>query len=105
MAEAVEVTEAGVLAALGRVQDPELGGDVVSRKMIREIKICDGNVAFEVAYPTPGSPTRRLVEEACKAAVQAVPGVTLVNVRSTVDVPRGAAGPGAELVPGVRHII
>jgi ATP-binding protein involved in chromosome partitioning len=36
------VTEEQVLAALGLVQDPDLHKDLVTLKMIKNVKICEG---------------------------------------------------------------
>lgn len=100
------VTEETVLAALSAVADPEaVSGDLVSGGKVRNIKICDGNVAFELVLRTPGEERRRQVEEAARQAVGAIEGVTLVNVRSSLDVVRRPAGEGADLLPGVKNVI
>ncbi len=81
MPDDVVVERADVLQALSRVPDPELGGNIVSQSRIREIKICEGNIAFELLLTSPDSPVKGRLEEACRAAVMQIPGVTLVNVR------------------------
>ena len=88
------ITEAEVLAALAQVPVPELNGDVVSRNLARNVKICDGSVAFDLLLPSPSAQLRKELEAACRAAVGSVPGVTLVNVRAGLEVPGrpGAAG-------------
>jgi ATP-binding protein involved in chromosome partitioning len=99
------VTEADVLQALSDVAVPDLGGDLVSRGLVRDVRICDGNVAFRVALPTPSAPVRRQVEAAAREAVSALPGVTLVNPQVEAEIPgRPAAGP-ADVLPSVKNVI
>lgn len=99
------VSEADILQALERVEDPEREGDIVSHNKVRNVKICEGNVAFDLELATPNAERQRELEAAARAAVEAVPGVTLVNVRSQVNVARRPAGEGADLLPGVKNII
>jgi ATP-binding protein involved in chromosome partitioning len=96
-----QITEEQVLAALATVADPELGGDVVSRGMVRRVRACGEAVAFDLALPTPGSPHRAALEAACREAVLALPGVGGVTIRPLLEV----AGAGGELLPGVRNIV
>ena len=53
-----DVQEAAVMAALSTVQEPELGGDLVSRKMIKDLKINDGTVAVTVGLTPPACPRK-----------------------------------------------
>ncbi|MDX1932903.1 MAG: Mrp/NBP35 family ATP-binding protein [Capsulimonadales bacterium] len=99
-----EVTEDLVLAALRTVQDPDLRKDLVSLNMIKNIKICEGNVAFTVELTTPACPMKERIERDCREAVESVPGVTGVSVRMTANVT--AKRPlGGKVVPGVKHVI
>jgi len=97
-----QVTEEQVLAALAGVADPEAGGDVVSRGLVRGVRICGEAVAFDLVLRTPGSPHRAALEAACRGAVLALPGVGGVTVRPRLEVP--GAGGGAVL-PGVRNVV
>ena len=51
-----DVTEQQVLDALRVVQDPDLHRDIVTLGFVKDIKICDGNVAFKVELTTPACP-------------------------------------------------
>jgi ATP-binding protein involved in chromosome partitioning len=68
--------------------------------MVRDVKICEGAVAFEVAAP-PDPALRVLMERQCRAAVQALSGVTSVSVRWA----GGGAPDAAAALPGVRRVI
>jgi ATP-binding protein involved in chromosome partitioning len=98
------VTEQQVLDALRVVQDPDLHRDIVTLGFVKDIKICDGNVAFKVELTTPACPVKELLKEQARAAVAAIPGVTLVNIEMTAQV-RGRSDAPQELIPGVRHVI
>lgn len=104
MAETQEVTEAQVLSAVAAATERELGTDLVAAGYVRNVKICDGNVAFELVLPPPARSMQGRVDSLCAEAVSKVPGVTAVNVRTPVAPP--AAGPQApSIIPGVRSVI
>lgn len=80
-------TKEAVLAALGKVQEPELHKDLVTLNMIRNLEIEGGKVSFTVMLTTPACPLRNQIEAAARQAVQAVPGVETVAVKLDSDVP------------------
>jgi ATP-binding protein involved in chromosome partitioning len=96
--------EAAVLDALRTVDDPDLRRDLVSLGMIKDVKVCEGNVAFTVVLTTPACPLKAKIEADCREAVGKIPGVKNINVAMTADVTgrRGQRGP---LVPGVKHVV
>lgn len=48
-----EVTEERVLQALRAVEDPDLHRDIVTLGFVKDVKICEGNVAFKVEFRVP----------------------------------------------------
>ena len=99
------VTEQQVLAALSKVQEPELGGDLVSRKMIKNVTIQDGFVAFIIELTTPACPLKDQIREEAEAAVRTIAGVTNVGIEFTATVrPRGGI-PEQAPIPGVANVI
>lgn len=104
LTEHLPVTEAMVLDALRTVDDPDLHKDLVTLKMIKNVKICEGNVAFQVELTTPACPLRAQIEADCRAAVERVPGVTQIKIEMTSNVT--ARRPlGGKLIPGVKHVV
>ncbi len=75
-----EVSPEAVLAALATVQDPELGRDLVSLGMIRDLHIEGPRVRFTVVLTTPACPLRHQIETDAVRAVEAIPGVQEVVV-------------------------
>ena len=80
------ITEQQVLSALGKVQEPELHRDLVSLKMIKDIKIQNDAVNFTVVLTTPACPLRNQIEAEAKAAVLAV-GAKQVSIKWDASVP------------------
>ena len=81
-----DVTQEAVMAALSKVQEPELHNDLVSLNMIRDLTISGGDVGFTIVLTTPACPLRGQIEREASEAVQAIPGVEQVAVRFTADV-------------------
>ena len=69
------VTNQDVLAALGRVKDPDLNRDLVTLGMIEDLAVPDGKVSFTLVLTTAACPLREQLESECRNAVRAVPGV------------------------------
>ncbi|MCX6022785.1 MAG: iron-sulfur cluster assembly protein, partial [Chloroflexi bacterium] len=104
-------TNAGALQdavwdALRLVKDPELGRDVVTLNMIRDMTVTDsGDVQLTLVLTTPACPVRDQFQSSVRNAVMAVPGVKAADVQMDAQV-RGAHSPTAQnLAPGVRNYI
>ncbi len=98
------VTEEQILNALRVVQDPDLHRDIVTLGFVKDIRICDGSVAFKVELTTPACPVKDLLKAQAEHAVASLPGVERVAVEMTAQV-RGRKMEPQELIPGVRHVI
>jgi ATP-binding protein involved in chromosome partitioning len=82
-----QVSEAAVMAALSKVQEPELHRDLVSLKMIRDVQINDGKVSFRIVLTTPACPLRSRIEREAREAVVSLPGVSAVEIKMDANVP------------------
>ncbi len=99
-----EITRETVLAALGKVQEPELHQDLVSLGMVRDLKIgADGDVSFSVMLTTPACPLRGKIEKEARQAVEAL-GAKKVSVKLDSDVPNDGRMRGLVNAP-VRNAI
>jgi ATP-binding protein involved in chromosome partitioning len=102
-----ELSDALILRALSTVQEPELGGDLVSRRMIKNVKIDGRRVSFMVELTTPACPLKDQIQRECEAAIERVAGVPPADVTiefgATVR-PRGGIMEKAA-VRGVSHVI
>lgn len=75
------------MAALSKVQEPELHKDLVTLNMIRDLEIDGAKVKFTVMLTTPACPLRGQIEREAKQAVMSVGGVQAVEVKLSSDVP------------------
>jgi len=64
------ITEEKVLAALSHVEDPDLKKDLVTLKMIKDVKIEDNKVSFTLELTTPACPMKDMLKNACINAVK-----------------------------------
>ena len=102
-----KLTEDVILKALSTVQEPELGGDLVSRRMIKNIQISGGNVRFTVELTTPACPLKDQIQQECVAAIEKIAGVAPEHITVEFDAQvrtRGGALDKAA-IPGVSHVI
>lgn len=81
------VTEKDVLNALSQVMDPELRRDLVSLKMIKDIRIDGSKVALTVELTTPACPLRQQIQRDVEQALLALDGVDTVDVTMGARVP------------------
>ncbi|MCS6964296.1 Mrp/NBP35 family ATP-binding protein [Thermoflexus sp.] len=84
------ITSEQVLDVLRRVKDPELGRDIVSLGMVREVRVEGDRVALTVVLTTPACPLTERIEADIREALQALPGVRAVDLRMTAQVPSHA---------------
>ncbi len=98
------VTENQVMAALSKVQEPELHKDLVTLNMVRDVKIEGGKVSLTVVLTTPACPLRGQIEREASAAVKAIPGVEAVEIHMDSSVPSDRRISG-RLDIGVRNAI
>ena len=98
-----DLTEEAVLRALGTVQEPELGGDLVSRKMVKDLVIEGTKVAFTIELTTPACPLKDEIQARVEAALRPI-GAEQIAVEWGAMV-RRATPTTPQLLPGVKNII
>jgi ATP-binding protein involved in chromosome partitioning len=98
-----QITRETVLAALGKVEDPDLHEDLVTLGMVRDIEIKDEAVSFTVMLTTPACPMRGKIEKDCREAVLAI-GAKSVKVKMDSDVPNDGRMRGLMNMP-IRNAI
>src|SRR6218665_3769500 len=99
------MTESDILKALGNVIEPDLGKDLVTLNMIKDVVIEGTNVSFTVVLTTPACPLKDVIKNACINAVH-----ILVNKSATVNIKFTAntnsnRKDGKSVLPGVKNII
>src|SRR5712692_8519062 len=96
-----------VLDVLATIQDPDLGRDVVSLGMIKELDVSpQGKVSFTFELTTPACPVRDRFKTQAQDLVGDIPGVSEVEVRMTANVRPAFMRPKpSEILPGVKQTI
>ncbi|HEX8551279.1 MAG TPA: Mrp/NBP35 family ATP-binding protein [Abditibacteriaceae bacterium] len=79
------VDDSAVLHALESVIDPDLNRNIVELGFVKNLRICGGNVAFDVELTTPACPVKEQLKQACEDVVRALPGVEKVAVNMTAQ--------------------
>jgi ATP-binding protein involved in chromosome partitioning len=98
------ITKEAVLNALSQVQEPDLGQDLITLNMVRNLEIGGDAVSFTIMLTTPACPFRARLERDAKQAVLAVEGVKSVNVKMDSDVPNDGRMRGLVKMP-IRNAI
>src|SRR2546428_3106797 len=99
------MTPEKVLDALKTVQEPDLGKDIVTLNMVKDIVINGNTVSFTVVLTTPACPLKDMISRACENAVQLLvnkEAVVKVNFTANTSTNRKDAG---AVLPKVKNII
>ena len=97
------LTEAAVLKALSTVQEPELGGNLISRNMVKDLVIDGTKVSLTIELTTPACPLKDEIEARVQAALQPI-GVEEIVVGWSSSVRRSTPA-APQMLPGVKNII
>ncbi len=99
------ITKEAVIEALSNVQEPDLGKDLVTLNMIKDVVIEGKTVSFTVLLTTPACPLKEMIERACVNAIHLlVDKEADVHVHMTANVNSNRKDNKAVL-PGVKNII
>ncbi len=98
------MTKEDVLKALSNVQEPDLGKDLVTLNMVRDIEIEGGYISFTVVLTTPACPLKEHIKNACINAIKLLnkDAIIKVNFSSSTTTIRADK---STVLPGVKNII
>ena len=101
----MSLTEAALQEALKAVVDPNTGRDLVSTKLLRNLKIEGGDVSFEVELGYPAKSQVPALRKALIAAARTLPGVENVSIQIGWKITAHAVQRGVQLLPRVKNIV
>lgn len=101
----MSLTPADIHSELSKVSIPELGKDLISAKMLRNLKIDGGDVSFELVYGFPAKSQFDSLRKQAVAAVRARSGVENVSVTVSQEIVAHAVQRGVKPITGVKNII
>lgn len=99
------ITENQILEALRNVDDPDLGKDLVTLNMVKDIKIDGKQVTFTVELTTPACPMKDMIKKACESSIKIFvdkEAEVFVNMTAQVNSNRKDGG---MVLPGVKNIL
>ena len=98
-------SEIDVLNALSKVQDPDLHQDLVTLKMIKDVKVEGKKISFTVVLTTPACPLKEKIKKDCLEAIHTTLSIDLeVDINMTAEVtsnPNDLSGS----IPDIKNII
>lgn len=99
------MTKEEILKALSNVEEPDLGKDLVTLNMIKDIVINDNKVSFTIVLTTPACPMKDMMKMASENAIR-----LLVNKEAEVTVnftsnTTSKRLEGSQVLGGVKNII
>ncbi|HEY5520290.1 MAG TPA: Mrp/NBP35 family ATP-binding protein [Candidatus Limnocylindrales bacterium] len=98
------LTESAIYDALKTVQEPELGRDIVTLNMVKDVSINDLSVALKIELTTPACPLKDEIERNVHAVLGQL-GAQEVTVTWGAMVRRAQPVQAQQLLPGVKNII
>lgn len=101
----MRIKKEDLLKALSNVMDPDLGKDLVTLGMIKDIDITERKVAFSVVLTTPACPLKEMLRKDCMNAVLTLgleESEVEINMTSSVTSARAEQLP---LLPDVKNLI
>ncbi len=98
------LTHDAVIEAMRTVQEPELGRDLISLDMVKDVVIDGSVLSMTIELTTPACPLKDEIERTTNAALGAI-GATQVDITWGAMVRRSQPRQAEQLVPGVKNII
>ncbi len=99
------MTEAAILQALSNVQEPDLGKDLVTLNMIKDLSVDGNKVSFTIVLTTPACPMKDMMrtasENAIKLLVNKAAEITVNFTSNTSSIRKD----NKEVLAGVKNII
>jgi ATP-binding protein involved in chromosome partitioning len=99
------LTEAALLDALKTVVDPNTGRDLVSTKVLRNLRIEGADVSFDVELGYPAKSQIPALRQALVEAARRVPGVGNVSASLGTKIIAHAVQRGVQLLPNVKNVV
>src|SRR5262245_11598112 len=98
------ITETLIYDALKQVNEPELGRDIVTLNMVKDVAIADSDVSLKIELTTPACPLKDEIERNVYSALTGL-GAREVTLTWGAMVRRATPQQAQQLVPGVKNIL
>src|SRR5687767_12928215 len=98
------LSEATVMDALRTVQEPELGRDIVTLNMVKDLEVTESQVSMKIELTTPACPLKDEIERNIHTVLGDI-GAREVTVTWGAMVRRAQPAQAQQLLPNVKNII
>src|SRR5262245_25902044 len=98
------LNEGAILDVLRTVQEPELGRDIVTLNMVKDIAIDGDRVAMTIELTTPACPLKDEIERNTRAALTGI-GAGTVEITWGAMVRRSAPRQAEQLLKDVKNVV
>ncbi len=100
------ISEEAILTALRQINDPDLHRDIVSLGFVRNVRVCNSAVAFDINLTTPACPVKDSMRDQAKSIVESLPGVSQVEVNMTAQVqPHSSPDTDKSAIAGIKNMV
>lgn len=101
------ITEENVIETLKNVIDPDLKHDIVSLGFVKNLKIIDNNISFELQLTTPACPLRNQFVKECEKVIRAnIKDVNKIGITLTSNVQKNISSTDKKnLLPNVKNTL
>ena len=100
-----EISEGQILDALRPIVDPDFNKSIVELGFVKNIAIDGGKVAFDIELTTPACPVKAEFERTARERIEALDGVSAVDVNMTSQTRSSVPTKDSDVLPGVRNTI
>jgi ATP-binding protein involved in chromosome partitioning len=98
------ISEGAIFDVLRTVQEPELGRDIVTLNMVKDVVIDGNHVAMTIELTTPACPLKDEIERNARAALASI-GAGAVEITWGAMVRRAAPRQGEQMLKDVKNVI
>ena len=97
------INETQIYDALKNVQEPELGRDIVSLNMVKDVEIADADISLKIELTTPACPLKDEIERNVHSALNEI-GAREVTITWRATDRRATPRAAEQLVPEVKNV-
>ena len=99
------LTRQQIESALSQVAEPNLGGDLMSAKVVADIRARDGGAEIDLEFPYPAKGIFASIQNSAAEKLQAIEGGKDARINCAIKISARTVQGGVERVAGVKNII
>ncbi len=101
---AIELTSESAAAAIGTIREPEIGGDLATLGILKDVRVRDASAVVSLEMPVPLFPRHDALRDAVSEKLRAL-GAGKIEFNMTSLIRGRRAADKGELLPGVKNVV